>query len=111
MELGAEVWAVIGIGSKPYQGEGGIVDVALFETAATWMQMYAAQYAASGELPRRDGSGQAAIVPYRAYRTTDGDLVVAAGNNSLFRKFCGVLGHPQLADDPRLPDNACRVAQ
>jgi crotonobetainyl-CoA:carnitine CoA-transferase CaiB-like acyl-CoA transferase len=86
------------------------VDVSLFETAATWMQLYAAQYSASGELPRRAGSGQAAIVPYRAYRTSDGDLVVGAGNNALFRKFCGVLGHPEWGDDARFRDNADRVA-
>jgi len=109
VDVGTALWAVIGIVSKLYERKGGIVDVSLFETAATWMQMYAAQYAASGELPRRDGSGQAAIVPYRAYRTTDADLVVAAGNNALFRKFCGVLGHPQWAEDSRFNDNSDRV--
>jgi crotonobetainyl-CoA:carnitine CoA-transferase CaiB-like acyl-CoA transferase len=114
VDVGTALWAVIGIVSALYKrretGRGSVVDVSLFETAATWMQIYAAQYSACGELPRRDGSGQAAIVPYRAYRTTDGDLVVAAGNNSLFRKLCGVLGHPGWADDPRFRDNADRVA-
>jgi len=113
VDVGTALWAVIGIMSALYRkketGKGGIVEVSLFETAATWMQMYAAQYSASGELPRRAGSGQAAIVPYRAYRTADGDLVVAAGNNSLFRKLCGVLGYPGWADEPRFRDNADRV--
>jgi crotonobetainyl-CoA:carnitine CoA-transferase CaiB-like acyl-CoA transferase len=114
VDVGTALWAVIGIVSALYTRRdtrrGTVVDVSLFETAATWMQIYAAQYSACGELPRRDGSGQAAIVPYRAYRTTDGDLVVAAGNNSLFRKLCGVLGHPGWADDPRFRDNSDRVA-
>ena len=110
VDVGTALWAVIGILSKLYSRSGGVVDVSLFETAAVWMQMYAAQYCASGELPRRAGSGQAAIVPYRAYRTADADLVVAAGNNALFRKLCGVLGHPGWADDPRFRDNADRVA-
>jgi crotonobetainyl-CoA:carnitine CoA-transferase CaiB-like acyl-CoA transferase len=109
VDVGTALWAVIGILSKLYARTGGVVDVSLFETAATWMQMYAAQYSASGELPRRAGSGQAAIVPYRAYRTADGDLVVAAGNNSLFRKLCKVLGHPQWGEDPRFRENANRV--
>ena len=109
VDVGTAMWAVIGILSKLYTRAGGIVDVSLLETAATWMQFYAAQYCASGELPQRAGSGQAAIVPYRAYRTADGDLVVGAGNNALFRKFCGVLTHPQWADDPRFRDNAERV--
>jgi len=109
VDVGTALWAVIGIVSKLYERKGGVVDVSLFETAAAWMSIYAAQYSASGELPRRDGSGQAAIVPYRAYRTTDGDLVVAAGNNSLFRKLCGVLGHPEWAADPRYRENSDRV--
>ena len=109
VDVGTALWAVIGILSKLHSRTGGIVDVSLFETAAVWMQMYAAQYSATGELPKRAGSGQAAIVPYRAYRTTDGDLVVAAGNNSLFRKLCGVLGHAEWADDARFRDNADRV--
>ena len=110
VDVGTALWAVIGILAKLHARTGGVVDVSLFETAAVWMQMYAAQYSASGELPKRAGSGQAAIVPYRAYRTADGDLVVAAGNNSLFRQFCGVLGHREWADDPRFRDNKDRVA-
>ena len=110
VDVGTALWAVIGILAKLNTRSGGVVDVSLFETAAVWMQMYAAQFSACGELPKRAGSGQAAIVPYRAYRTADGDLVVAAGNNSLFRKFCGVLGHPEWAEDPRFRDNKDRVA-
>ena len=110
IDVGTALWAVIGILAKLHQREGGVVDVSLFETAAGWMNMYAAQYLASGELPRKNGSGQAAIVPYRAYRTTDGDLVVAAGNDALFRKLCGVLGHPEWADDARFRTNPDRVA-
>jgi crotonobetainyl-CoA:carnitine CoA-transferase CaiB-like acyl-CoA transferase len=110
IDVGTALWAVIGILSKLHQRQGGVIDVSLFETAAAWMNMYAAQYLASGVLPRRNGSGQAAIVPYRAYRTADGDLVVAAGNDSLFRKLCGVLGHPEWAGDPRFRSNPDRVA-
>ena len=110
IDVGTAMWGVIGILAKLNAREGGVVDVSLFETAAGWMTFYAAQYSASGELPRRNGSGQAAIVPYRAYRTTDGDLVVAAGNNALYRKLCGVLGHPEWADDARFRTNPDRVA-
>jgi crotonobetainyl-CoA:carnitine CoA-transferase CaiB-like acyl-CoA transferase len=86
-----------------------VVDVSLFETAAAWMTMYAAQYLASGEVPQKNGSGQAGIVPYRAYRTLDGDLVVAAGNDALFRRLCEVLGHPVWAAEPRFATNPDRV--
>jgi crotonobetainyl-CoA:carnitine CoA-transferase CaiB-like acyl-CoA transferase len=113
VDMGTAMWAVIGIVAALYRrrgsGEGGVVDVSLFETAAAWMTMYAAQYLASGELPRKNGSGQAGIVPYRAYRTADGDLVVAAGNDALFRRLCEVLGHAEWAADARFVTNPERV--
>lgn len=113
IDQGAGMWAALGIVCalmrRVQTGEGATVDVSLFETAAAWMTMYAAQYLASGELPRKNGSGQAGIVPYRAYRTADGDLVVAAGNDALFRRLCEVIGEPQWADDPRFRDNPQRV--
>lgn len=113
VDMGTGLWAVIGILSALMRrrdtGEGAVVDVSLFETATSWMTMFAAQYLASGELPRKSGSGQAGIAPYRAYRTADGELVVAAGNDKLFRAFCATLGHPEWADDPRFVHNPERV--
>ncbi|MGH8683282.1 MAG: CaiB/BaiF CoA transferase family protein [Burkholderiales bacterium] len=113
IDCGTGLWAVVGILAALYRrretGTGGVVDVSLFETAASWMNLHAVQYLASGELPGRDGSGRAGIVPYRAYRTADGDLVVAAANDALYRKLCAALGHPEWADDPRFLTNPERV--
>jgi crotonobetainyl-CoA:carnitine CoA-transferase CaiB-like acyl-CoA transferase len=113
VDMGSGMWAALGIVSllmrRRSTGEGGVVDVSLFETATAWMTMYAAQYLASGKLPGKNGSGQAGIVPYRAYRTADGDLVVAAGNDGLFRKLCKVVGHPEWAEEPRFISNPARV--
>ncbi|MFO1326346.1 MAG: CoA transferase [Rubrivivax sp.] len=114
IDMGTGMWAALGIVSallrRRQTGEGATVDVSLFETAACWMTMYAAQYQAGGAMPGKNGSGQTGIVPYRAYRTADGDLVVAAGNNTLFARLCQVLGHPEWAQDPRFVDNPTRVA-
>jgi crotonobetainyl-CoA:carnitine CoA-transferase CaiB-like acyl-CoA transferase len=113
VDMGSGMWAALGIVSllmrRKDSGIGGVVDVSLFETAATWMTMYAAQYLAGGKLPGKNGSGQTGIVPYRAYRTADGDLVVAAGNNELFRRLCNVLGHPEWSQDARFASNPARV--
>jgi crotonobetainyl-CoA:carnitine CoA-transferase CaiB-like acyl-CoA transferase len=113
IDCGTAMWAVIGIVAALYRrretGKGGVVDVSLFETAASWMNLHAVEYLASGALPGRGGSGRSNIVPYKAYRTADGDLVVAAGNDALYRKLCGVLGHPEWADDPRFLSNPERV--
>ena len=113
IDAGTAMWAALGIVSALLRrrdtGRGGVVDVSLFETAVGWMTMHAAQYAASGQLPRKAGSGQVGIVPYRAYQTADGELVVAAGNDKLFRQFSAAIGHPQWGDDPRFAANPDRV--
>ena len=114
IDLGTGMWAVIGmltaLNRRRDSGRGGVIDVSLFETAAGWMSLLAANYQASGELPTRLGSGAIGIVPYRAYATRDSDLVVAAGSEALFRKLAQVLGHPEWGEDARFLTNPKRVA-
>jgi crotonobetainyl-CoA:carnitine CoA-transferase CaiB-like acyl-CoA transferase len=113
IDVGTAMWGVIGIVAALYRrretGKGGLVDVSLFETSAAWMGMFAAHYLASGELPRKHGSGQVGIVPYRAIRTSDGYVVISAANDSLFRKFSGALSHPEWCEDERFRTNPQRV--
>jgi crotonobetainyl-CoA:carnitine CoA-transferase CaiB-like acyl-CoA transferase len=113
IDMGAGLWSVIGILSalhhRTLTGEGTTVDTSLYETALAWMSYHAANYQASGEVPRRHGSGTFGIVPYRGYATSDGYLVIGAGNDNLFRKLAAALGHPEWADDPRFLDNPKRV--
>lgn len=113
VDMGTGMWAVIGIltalNRRRDTAKGGVVDVSLLETSATWMSLFASQYQASGELPTKLGSGAPGIVPYRAYDTRDGDLVVAAASDALFRTLARVLGHPQWSDDPRFSSNPKRV--
>ena len=112
VDQGTAMWGAIGILSALYRrretGKGGVVDVSLFETAAAWMGIHAAQYLGSGEIPVRHGSGQGGIAPYKAYKTKDGDLVVAAGNDGLFKKLCEVLGF-RWHEDARFKTNPDRV--
>ena len=117
IDCGAGMWAAIGVlasllqreRAAPQQRDGALVEVSLFETALGWMQIAAAQYMASGTPPGRHGSGAATIVPYRAFEAADGHIVIAAGNDGLFRKLCGVLGHPEWADHPDFAGNPQRV--
>jgi crotonobetainyl-CoA:carnitine CoA-transferase CaiB-like acyl-CoA transferase len=113
IDMGTGMWAVMGIVCQLLQrqtsGVGGVVDVSLFETATAWMTMYSAQYLCSGDVPGKNGSGQTGIVPYRAFRTADGDLVVAAGNNDLFRRLCEVLHHPEWITNKQFENNPARV--
>jgi crotonobetainyl-CoA:carnitine CoA-transferase CaiB-like acyl-CoA transferase len=64
---------------------------------------------ATGESPGRIGNAHPNIVPYQVLPTKDGSVIVACGNDNLYRKYCAAAGHPELAEDPRFATNAKRV--
>ncbi|NWO81841.1 CoA transferase, partial [Escherichia coli] len=68
----------------------------------------ALNWMASGKVPHRMGNGHANLVPYQAFQARDGELIIAVGNDSQFRKLCGVLGLDYCAD-PRFATNPQRV--
>lgn len=113
IDMAAGMWCVIGVLASLYDRretrKGVKIDASLFETALGWMCYHAAGFQGSGELPTRQGSGAAMIVPYRGYETKDGFIVIAAGNNKLFAALAKVLDHPEWATDPRYVDNSDRV--
>ncbi len=113
VDMAAGMWSVIGILAallnRKDDGKGCRIDTSLYETALTWMCYHAAGYLGSGKVPKRQGSGAAMIVPYRGYETTDGFIVVAAGNDKLFAILAHVLDRSQWIDDPRYRTNANRV--
>lgn len=114
VDVGTGMWAAMAILAALYRrkdtGVGGQLDVSLFETAMSWMSAAAAHYQSSGEIPEKHGSGAPAIVPYRAYQAKDGHIVVAAGNDTLFRRFALALGRPEWPEDPKFNGNPQRVA-
>jgi len=113
IDMAAGMWSVIGIlaalSERQRTGRGGIVDTSLYETALAWMSLPLSAYLANGELPARHGSGVEMIVPYQAFATADGYMMVAAGNDNLFRRLAAVLGRPGLAEDARFRSNGDRV--
>jgi crotonobetainyl-CoA:carnitine CoA-transferase CaiB-like acyl-CoA transferase len=113
IDMGAGMWAVIGIlaalTERARSGKGGVVDVSLYETALGWMLWPLNAYFASGEVPGRQGSGMGTIVPYQVFPTRDSFLMVAAGNDNLFRKLCGAIEQPDWAEDRRFTTNSERV--
>lgn len=113
IDMATGMWAVIGILSalvaRGQSREGCVIHTSLFETALAWMGHHAANYQASSQLPARQGSGVTQIVPYRGYQTTDGFIVIAAGNDKLFALLSRVLGCPEWTQDPRFRSNPDRV--
>ena len=113
VDMGTGMWAVIGIltalRERQASGKGCVVDVSLFETATCWSSLLASQYLGGDVLAEKQGSGASGIVPYKAYATRDGELVIAAGSDGLFRALAKVVGHPEWIEDPRYLDNPSRV--
>jgi crotonobetainyl-CoA:carnitine CoA-transferase CaiB-like acyl-CoA transferase len=113
IDMAAGMWSVIGVlaalAQRRADGAGASIDTSLYETALGWMCYHAANFQASGELPKRQGSGTAMIAPYRAHATKDGFIVIAAGNDKLFAALATVLGHPEWVKDPRFRTNPDRV--
>ena len=90
-------------------GEGAHIDMALLDTQVGVLANQALNWMANpAKVPHRMGNGHANLVPYQAFETKDGALIVAVGNDSQFRKLCRVLGL-DLAGDPRFATNPSRV--
>ena len=113
VDMGSGMWAVIGmlaaLQERGRTGRGGIVDTSLYETGLAWMSIYLAGFLANREIPARHGSGVDMIVPYQAFAAADGYMMVAAGNDNLFRRLCAVIERPGLAEEPRFASNKERV--
>ena len=112
-DIGAAMWAAIGVLAALHErgatGRGRWIDVSLLDGQIAWLTYLASGYFASGEVPQRYGSAHPSIVPYQAMPTKDGHLMVAVGNDALWRKFATLLGLGELADDPRFATNPDRV--
>jgi len=113
LDYGTGMWAAMGVlgalVGRATTGRGGIVDASLFETGLAWLKGHYASFRASGVVPERHRTGSNRVVPFQAFETKTGPVIVAAGNDRLFVKLAGVLGHPEWTKDPRFATNATRV--
>jgi crotonobetainyl-CoA:carnitine CoA-transferase CaiB-like acyl-CoA transferase len=113
VDQGTAMWAALGIVAALHErertGEGRVVDVSLYETALAYLSYHLTGYLATDHVPGRHGSAFPSIAPYQAFACSDGQLVVAAGNDRLFAALCEALGVPELAADPRFAGNPDRV--
>jgi crotonobetainyl-CoA:carnitine CoA-transferase CaiB-like acyl-CoA transferase len=90
-------------------GEGCHIDLALMDVQVGVLANQALNYLTSGQVPQRLGNAHPNIVPYQAFATADGHMIVAVGNDEQFRRFCQVIDQPQLAQDERFATNGSRV--
>jgi crotonobetainyl-CoA:carnitine CoA-transferase CaiB-like acyl-CoA transferase len=91
-------------------GEGQLVEVNLLAAALAGMVNQTGAFASAGVVPHRMGNSHPSLFPYEPLPTADGDLVIAAGNDTQFRNLVTVLGVPELAADERFAANSGRTA-
>ena len=89
--------------------KGQRIDISLLEAAVSLLGNVSSNYLISGEEAERYGNGHPNIVPYQAFHTQDGYIVVSCGNDRLYQTFCRLLGREDLATDPRFATNPQRV--
>jgi crotonobetainyl-CoA:carnitine CoA-transferase CaiB-like acyl-CoA transferase len=111
IDQGTGMWAALAIVAALHAGGGHTVDVSLFETAVGLLPYQITDYLASGDVPQRHGTAFPLIAPYQVFRVRDGELMIAAGNDGLYRRLCVALGVPELADDPRFATNRDRLGR
>jgi crotonobetainyl-CoA:carnitine CoA-transferase CaiB-like acyl-CoA transferase len=90
-------------------GEGSHIDLALLDVQVAVLANQAANYLVGGVTPKRLGNSHPNIVPYQAFATADGHIILAVGNDGQFRRFCETAGRPDLGTDPRFATNVERV--
>lgn len=88
---------------------GQHIDIALLDVQMAALANQGMNYLASGENPKRQGNGHPNIVPYQTFATSDGNIILAIGNDEQFTKFCEQAKLAQLTTDSRYMTNANRV--
>jgi formyl-CoA transferase/CoA:oxalate CoA-transferase len=112
-DIVAGMFAVQGIAfalfARERTGRGQRVDIGMLETTAALLTYQAGIYFATGSTPGRMGNRHPTIVPYETFDASDGEFVIAVGNDDQWRRFCGVMGAEDLRADVRLATNRGRI--
>ena len=91
-------------------GEGQRVELSLLDVELASLVNVVHNQLIAGQAPKRLGNAHPSIVPYEVFASADGHLAIAVATEDQWRRFCGVIGSPELADDPRFATNRDRVA-
>src|SRR5699024_8949416 len=94
---------------REQSGTGTLIETSLYEGVISFLVDAGMQWLLRGELRDKLGSEHASLVPYRAFQSADGWLIIAAGVQAHFEQFVALLGLPELADDPRFSVLSARV--
>jgi CoA:oxalate CoA-transferase len=112
-DLTAGMFGTIGIATALYDrertGRGQKVDIAMLDCQVAILENAIARYVATGDIPGRLSARHPSIAPFATFKTADGHIALAAGNDASFARVAGVLGHPEWMDDARYIGNPSRM--
>ena len=112
-DITSALFTAIGILSalrhRDQTGEGQLIDVGMLDCQVAILENAMVRYFSSGDIPRPLGRRHPAITPFEVFESADGYVVIAIGNNELWRKFCEHVDRPELIEDERFHTNALRT--
>ncbi|MCY3769845.1 MAG: CaiB/BaiF CoA-transferase family protein [Gammaproteobacteria bacterium] len=113
VDINAGLFAAIGVLSALHHrnqtGEGQHIDLALLDSQVGWLMNQAMNYLIGAQVPGRTGNEHPNLVPYQPFRTRDGDIIIAVGNDHQFARLCHGIGLPHLSADARYETNGNRI--
>jgi CoA:oxalate CoA-transferase len=112
-DIGAGLYTAIAVNAALYDraltGVASKVDIGMFDCQLALLENAVMRYTTTGEVPGKLGARHPTITPFAAFRTADGHLIIAAGNDSLFQKLADALDKPEWKADPRYATNQSRL--
>jgi formyl-CoA transferase len=91
-------------------GRGQYLDMTLYDCAISLMHPHLSNWLMAGKVPLLSGNAHTNIAPYDKFKTRTGEIFLGTGNDRTFRKFCEVIGKPEMGEDPRFRRNTDRLA-
>ena len=111
-DITAGLFTAIGINAALYDrqktGKGTFIDVSMLDCQIAILENAIARYLSKNEIPEPMGSRHPSIAPFEAFKTKDSFLIIAAGNDKLFKSLCEVLNIPNIANDEMYKTNSLR---
>ncbi|MGI9951785.1 CoA transferase [Moorellaceae bacterium AZ2] len=112
-DITAALFTVIGIlaalAERERSGKGQYIDISMLDCQVAILENAIARYSTGGEVPKPIGNRHPSITPFTTLKTRDGYVVIAVGNDNLWRKFCQAVKREDLIDDPRFKTNPLRT--
>jgi len=111
-DITAGLFTTIGINAALYDrektGKGAYIDVSMLDCQIAILENAIARYLSKNEIPGPMGSRHPSIAPFEAFKTKDSYIIIAAGNDKLFKNLCDVLQIPEISNDERFITNSLR---